>query len=189
MALIGLTPKKAEAFGGVTCPESLASMANLAHCSIWVCLPGGFPSAACGPALAAFNSRMARMCPPLPPLPPCQALGAAGAAAAGLALGALTSEPYTARAAGRGLELVAECPAGFNKVIRNDDDRPSVYNQYAMCINADPSCVTYSGRGGEDINRSSCGDHRAANQELKNYIDIQFDGLGGSMDGTKRFYY
>lgn len=44
--------------------------ASKADCSIWLCLPFGFPSG-CGDAKRAFKKRVKRSKPPLPELPSC----------------------------------------------------------------------------------------------------------------------
>lgn len=40
------------------------------ECSIWLCLPGGFPSG-CGGALSAMKDRIEKFKPPLPPFVSC----------------------------------------------------------------------------------------------------------------------
>ncbi|WP_281546226.1 conjugal transfer protein TraL [Grimontia sp. SpTr1] len=55
-------------------PSLPATAASEAECSIWLCLPTGFPSG-CGDAKSAFKKRIKKLKPPLPSLSSCMVSG------------------------------------------------------------------------------------------------------------------
>lgn len=125
-----------------------------AHCGIWICAPGGFPST-CSRQKSAFMWRLRkRRCSALPRYSGCVS-GGSGSYRLGQAFKPCEEEGYALRVTSAG------------------DDRGG--GETGTCMNTDSSCERRTPeRGGVSVDRSRCGDYATPK---KNFIDVTTDGV------------
>jgi hypothetical protein len=146
-------PSKASA-GYCPHPTSPEDSKYDAHCGIWICAPGGFPST-CSKQKSAFKWRLKkRKCSALPRYSGC-VQGGNGSYRLGQAFKPCEKE-------------------GYNLVVTNTgDDRGS--SEKGTCMNSDNSCERRTrDRGDVSVDRSRCGDYGTPK---KNFIDVTTDGI------------
>jgi hypothetical protein len=152
LSFVGTSLLSSKAYAYCPHPTSPDDSKYDAHCGIWICAPGGFPST-CSKQKSAFKWRLKkRKCSALPRYSGC-VQGGNGSYQLG--------------------QDFPKCKDGYNlSVTRDDDDRG---NETGTCMNSDSSCERRTrDRDGTTIDRSRCGDY---NQPKKNFIDVTTDGI------------
>lgn len=134
-------------------PLDCARAESQAACSIWLCLPGGFPSG-CAAALDEFKTRIRKGRPPLPDLASCMVSSPLGKGSNG---------SYQ-----MGVELFMPCKSGFMLYVRHDAGLSK-----GICYSTSPSCHSSNQMSAQNKN---CAPYMATKRIQKNYIKIWIDG-------------